>query len=436
MKLAKRLLLLVAALLPLAAAAQEQESWNAHLQSTYVWQAKPAFHSPYEGPNSLQGTAEHSYSWTGTANFGLRLGPGTEAYFDPEVALGVPMSGLVGLAGFPNGELAKSSGSHPTAYPARLFIRHTMGLGGGTTHVDSAANQLASDYDKRRIVLTAGLVSTLDLFDANAYAHDPRTQFMNWDLMTHAAYDYAADARGYTRGIAVEYFDDGWSARFARFAVPRLPNDLPLDPRLLRHYGDQFELARDYSVHGQTGTVRLLGFRTRAVLARYDDALARAAANGTTPDLNAVRTQEHVKYGLGVAVEHKLSEDVGLFARALRADGKTETDAFTEADASASLGLSIAGKSWKRGGDTAGLAFASGFLSPAHRAYLARGGSTVFLGEGTLAYRPERVWEIYYEASVAKDTFVSLDFQRIANPGYNADRGPVSVFGVRLHWDH
>lgn len=435
MNIAKRLAF-VFALLPLVAAAEDAETWNAHFQSTYIWQAKPAFHSPYEGPNSLQGAAEKSYSLTATANLGLRLNPDTEGYFDPEVAQGVALSGLAGLSGFPNGELAKTSGSNPVLYPARLFIRHTIGLGGGTTHVESAANQLASDYDKRRIVVTAGTVSTLDLFDSNSYAHDPRTQFMNLALMTHAAYDYAADARGYTRGIAVEYFDDGWSARIARFAVPREPNQLPLDPRLLRHYGDQFELARDYRIHGQTGTVRLLGFRTRAVLATYDDALARAAATGTTPDLNAVRSREHVKYGFGLALEHKFSDDLGLFARALRADGRTETDAFTEADASASLGLAISGKRWRRGDDTLGVALASGFLSAGHRAYLARGGNTVFLGDGALTYRPERVAEVYYQASIAKDTFVSLDFQRITNPGYNADRGPVSVYGVRLHWEH
>jgi hypothetical protein len=28
---------------------------------------------------------------------------------------------------------------------------------------------------------------------------------------------------------------------------------------------------------------------------------------------------------------------------------------------------------------------------------------------------------------------VSLDFQHIWNPAYNADRGPVEIFGARMH---
>lgn len=421
--------------LPFLAAAQEQESWNAHFQSTYVWQSKPQFHSPYEGPNSLRGEHERSYSFTGTAAFGARLGRSTEVYFDPEVAQGVALSGLVGLSGFSNGELAKTSGPYLIKYRARLFVRHTIGLGGDQESIASAANQLAGIQDKRRLVLTAGNLSALDIFDQNAYAHDPRMQFMNWALMTHAAYDYAADARGYTSGVAAEYIDNGWALRAARLEVPREPNQLALDSRLLRHYGDQVELARDYTLGGQSGTARLLAFRTRAVMARYTDALALAGTTGNVPDINAVRKSVQVKWGVGLAIEHKLREDLGVFARLMHADGHTETDAFTEADRSLTAGVSAAGKSWGRPDDTFGLALGSGFLSRAHQVYLARGGSTFFLGDGRLNYRPERVFETYYSASVAKGMSVSLDYQRVANPGYNADRGPVSIFGVRLHWE-
>jgi high affinity Mn2+ porin len=30
---------------------------------------------------------------------------------------------------------------------------------------------------------------------------------------------------------------------------------------------------------------------------------------------------------------------------------------------------------------------------------------------------------------------VSLDYQHIANPAYNHDRGPVSVYAIRVHAD-
>jgi hypothetical protein len=419
--------------LSLACAAQEQETWSAHFQSTYIWQKKPSLSSPYAGPNSLRGEPEKSYSFTGTAALGLRLGRSTEAYLDPEVAQGMPISGLLGLAGFSNGELAKTSGSNPKFYMARFFVRHTVELGGEAQPVESSANQLAGTAAPKRLVLTAGTLSLLDIFDANSYAHDPRTQFMNWAFMTHAAYDYPADSRGYTYGAVAEYIDDGWALRAARFAVPEEPNQLQLDHRLFKHYGDQVELSRDYDIAGQTGTVRLLAFRMKAVMAGYAEALS---APGATPTLDAVRNQERVKWGAGVNVEHRISDDLGLFLRAFRADGKTETYAFIEADRSASLGAQLKGTAWSRGADVIGIGLAASSISADHRSFLARGGQTFFLGDGRLRYAPERDFEVYYRAELAKGLQVTADAQQIRNPGYNADRGPALFYALRLHWEN
>ena len=424
---------IVAAIAPaLSARADEVEAFGVHFQSTYVRQDKPSFRSPYEGPHSLAGASQWGYSLTATAAVGARLGQ-TEAYADGEVAQGVAFSGLQGLAGFPNGELARTSGANPTFYRARLFVRHVVGLGGESEAVTATANQLASRYDKSRWVFTAGNVAVLDIFDANAYSHDPRTQFLNWTLMTHGAWDFAADSRGYTWGAAVEYFADGWSVRAGRFAQPKQPNELRLDSRIFRHYGDQIELSRDYAWGEQSGTVRLLAFRNRAVMARYDDALARSAIDATPPDLASVRTGEQSKTGLGASVEHRLSSEIGLFGRLMRADGRTETYAFTEDDASASAGVSVGGGRWGRSADTVGLAAALNTLSAAHRRILQAGGQTFFLGDGRLTYRAEQVIEAYYSAGLRPGVALSVDYQRIANPGYNADRGPVSFIAMRLH---
>jgi hypothetical protein len=48
--------------------------------------------------------------------------------------------------------------------------------------------------DKRRIAITAGNLAVIDIFDNSVFAHDARTQFLNWALLAHGAYDYAADA--------------------------------------------------------------------------------------------------------------------------------------------------------------------------------------------------------------------------------------------------
>lgn len=426
-----------AALMMVTAAAQAGEApelpdWAVQWQSTWVGQAKPSFASPYQGAHSLVGTHENSHSFTATAALGWRVAPHTELYANAEAAQGVPMSGLTGLAGFTNGELARTSGSKVTVYRARLFARHTVPLADETDTVEPAMNQLAGVQAPRRWVFTAGNLSVLDVFDANTYNHDPRTQFLNWTVMTHGAWDFAADARGYTWGAVAEYIDRGWAVRVGRFIQPREPNGQQLDPHIARHYGDQLELQRDYeAAPGAPGTVRLLAWRNKARMARYADALAAAA--GGAPSLDAVRGPEHTKAGAGMNVEQALGAELGLFGRAMWADGRTETYAFTEADRSASFGAALKGTRWGREADTLGLALASNHLSGGHRAVLAQGGLTFFLGDGQLRYQPERIVEAYYAWQPTPAFTVSADVQRIAHPGYNADRGPVNAFGLRLH---
>ena len=429
--------LFIALLCPGLGWASESEDWNLKLQSTYIWQGKPPLRSPYEGPHSLNGRREKSYSFTGTAALGLRVGKFTELYLDPEVAQGVPLSGLQGLAGFTNGEMARSSGSNPTLYRARFFLRHVIGLSEETLAVDSAMNQLASIYAKRRWVFTVGNLSVPDIFDANAYAHDPRTQFMNWALMSHTAYDYAADSRGYSWGVAAEYVADDWTVRAGRFILPKEPNLLALDYRIGVHYGDQVELEKRYDLdEGRPGAVRLLAYRNRAVMSRYDDALALASATGGAPDIDQVRNGPRIKYGLGVNFDQRLTRDLGIFGRAMWADGKTETYAFTQADRSASFGASMTGNRWMRARDVFGIAVAQNWLSRPDREVLVQGGQTFFLGDGSLRYRPEKVLEAYYLFALKEGAAITFDMQRIANPGYNADRGPAMFYGVRIHLEN
>lgn len=429
-----RIAFLAGIVLPALAWAQGQQDYGAWFQSTYVWQGKPSFNSAYSGTNSLRAQRERSYSLTATASLGMRPWAGAELYFNPEMALGVPFSGLTGLGGITNGELARTAGPTPVYYPARLFLRQTWGLGGGSEQIDSDANQLAGSVDKRRLVLTAGNLSVMDLFDGNAYSHDARTDFMNWALVTHGAYDFAADARGYTWGSALEYFHDNWAFRAGRFLVPLEPNQMRLDAKWRSHYGDQFEVERGHELAGQPGKLRLLVYRNRSLMSRYEDALDAAARTpGTVPDLNAVRTSDQVKKGIGVNVEQALNADLGVFGRAMWADGKTETYAYTEIDRSVAAGLVLKGGAWRRPQDTVGAALAVNSLSLAHRNYLAAGGLGFFIGDGRLNYRPEGILETYYSIGVAKSAWVTFNWQHIRNPAYNADRGPVNVGSLRLH---
>lgn len=56
-------------------------------------------------------------------------------------------------------------------------------------------------------------------------------------------------------------------------------------------------------------------------------------------------------------------------------------------------------------------------------------------GDGTLSYGAEKIIETYYDIAVASWLHLAFDYQFAMNPAYNRDRGPVHVFGARLHWE-
>jgi high affinity Mn2+ porin len=188
-----------------------------------------------------------------------------------------------------------------------------------------------------------------------------------------------------------------------------------------------------HELAGRPGKLRVLAWRNRGVLSKFRDAIDFARANGTTPDINAVRTSIRTKYGLGVNAEQAVSDNAGVFLRAMWADGATETQSFTEADRSLSGGLSINGAAWARDRDTVGVSLARNGLSNDRQQYLAAGGLSFFIGDGALRYRPETILEAYYSLGLAKNLWLTADVQRIANPAYNADRGPANFFALRLH---
>lgn len=410
----------------------DEKGWTARGQSTYIYQAKPGFPAAYSGANSLRADRERSYSLTATLYLGSRLWHGGEVYFNPELTMGLPLSNLGGLGGFTNGELARVSGRDPTLYRARLFLRHTIGLGGGTEAVEEDDNQIATRRDRHRLVLTAGNFSALDLFDDNPYAKDPRTQFMNWSFFAPGAWDYPADARGYTWGLAAEYVRGDWTLRAGRFAMPRESNGLRLNPDLRESHGDAAEIERRHSLGGREGRVHVILFRNRARMGSFRDALAESETSGTTPALVTSRTGR-VKTGFATGFNQALAPDVGVFVRYSRGDGRSETFAFTEIDRSLSAGVSIDGLRWSRPADTLGIALARNGISADRRDYLAAGGLGFFLGDGRLAPAGERILEAYYRYALSRHASLSADYQHIAHPGYNRDRGPVSVFSVRLH---
>ncbi len=418
--------------------AETVEDTTARFQVTYNWQKHPAFPAVYSGPNSIIPGSEKMYTFSATAFLGLRPWAGGEVYLNPEIVQGVPFStDLIGLGGFTNGEITRAAGAQLSVYRQRLFLRQTWNNGGGVLQVEPGLNQMAGQVDRNRFVLTVGNFSTLDVFDPNTYAKDPRTQFMNWGNWTYAAYDYAADARGFGWGFAAEWYRDDWVLRFGRMTGPREPNGLSVDPALGSHYGDQLEIEHAFEASRHPGKVRVLWWRNRAKLASFADALAWLQAHPgqySGPDaLVAVRSSEKFKYGLGLNIEQEVSSNTGFYLRAMQADGRTETYAFTEVDGSLSTGVLVKGGDWRREADTVGLSLMRNTLSADRRRFLQAGGTSFFIGDGGLKYRPEEIFEGFYSLSMGKALWLTLDYQRILHPAFNADRGPMDVFALRFH---
>ena len=72
-------------------------------------------------------------------------------------------------------------------------------------------------------------------------------------------------------------------------------------------------------------------------------------------------------------------------------------------------------------------------ISKEHQNYLSAGGSGFMVGDGKLNYGREFILELFYNAEIHdQHFFVTPDYQFVINPAYNKDRGPVSVFALRV----
>ncbi len=408
------------------------EWYSIHGQSTFTFQYHPAFNSPVQGPNSLSPANNGRETFDATLFLGVRLWKGLEFYVDPEVDQGFGLNNTLGVAGFPSGEAYKIGSSTPYYETQRAFARYALGLGGPEETVSGGANQLAGTRQANYMTFTVGKFAVTDIFDANSYAHDPRSDFLNWSIIDSGAFDYAANAWGYTYGAAAEWTQSWWTVRGGFFDLSNIPNEVNLDPTL-----SQFEIVTEleerHEIFDRAGKLKFLFFNNRGRMANYNDAVRLAQAAGTTPDVSVVRRYGS-RPGIALNLEQEIMDDLGGFARASLNDGHKETYEFTEINRSISAGLSLTGNRWHRPDDTLGLAGALNDISKDARNYLAAGGLGILIGDGSLPDAGlEKILEIYYKALIVNGIDATLDFQHVENPGYDAARGPVEVIGFRLH---
>ena len=407
------------------------QDWAVHAQATFVTQGVSGFASPYDGPNSLA-PRQVKETFDATLYAGVRPWPGAELWINPEVDQGFGLSNTLGAAGFPSAEAYKVGKSNPYVRLQRLFFRQTIDLGGESQAVAGAANQLAGAQTANRLVLTGGKLGVGDVFDTNRYAHDPRGDFLNWSVVDAGSFDYAADAWGYSYGVAAEYYQGPWTLRFGAFNLSKIPNGETLE-RDFSQYQLVGEIEHRHSLAGHPGAVRVTLFRNRGNFSRFDDAVALAAATGGPVDPSLTR-RRMTRLGGDINIEQEVTDTLGLFVRAGITDGAIEPYDFTDIDRTAAIGGALKGKSWGRADDAIGFAAVIDTISKAHERYLDAGGIGVLVGDGKLPHPgAEMIAEAYYDWQPVRGVNVTLDYQFIANPAYNRDRGPANVLALRLH---
>ena len=404
-------------------------------QANFIFQAHPAFRSPYSSDNSLKGAGEHATSRVLTLFTGFRLARNTEILLDIESAGGRGISDALGVAGFTNLDVVRNPALGSKPYIARVELHQTIPLTSEYVEGQRGPLNIATAVPARRIEIRAGKMSTVDTFDANGVGTASHLQFKTWTADNQGAYDYAADTRGYTYGVTVEYIDRDWAFRFGEQLMPTVANGIKLDWNITRARAENYEFELHPRAWSARPTiVRFLGYVNHANMGLYSESIQRFVAGvDPVPDITLTRQQRRMKYGVGLSAEQEFKPGWRGYLRAGWNDGKTESFAYTEVDGSLSFGTDLKGVHWKRASDKLAAAYLINSITSEHRNYLRLGGSGFLLGDSTLTYGTERIFETYYNFHLWRGASLAVDYQRLVNPGYNRDRGPVSVTAVRFH---
>jgi len=322
---------------------------------------------------------------------------GRRIVLQPRASAGLRPGPDAGRRRLPNGE-AQRAYPYPRYSTSRLFLRQTFGLGGEREKVESDIDQLFGERDIIARDDHGRRYAVQDIFDNNAYANDPRVDFLNFSIWAAGAFDYAATASATPGASLPSSTGPYWSTRLGYFLEPAVSDTnvfdlaLFLARRLYRRAGAALRALQP----ARCGPPRRLAqLRLRRLLQRCV-ALAAVSPGLSPNDTIALTHQGRTKYGFYLNLDQEIIDNVGAFARFSWNDGRTEIMSFTDITTSLSGGLSIKGN----------------LVGPAQRhdriagaveldlgrlaTYLANGGLGIMIGDGALTYGSEVVAETYY----------------------------------------
>jgi len=413
----------------------EHSWWWISGQMNFIFQTHPPFPAKYSGANSLHNDYEKATSRVLTLFLGAELNHSTEVLADVEETGGRGLSDALGLAGFTNLDVVRNPTIGQAPYLARAMLHHVFALSSDTVESDRTPLTLFTELPRRRLEVRFGKFGLADFLDLNSAGTDSHSQFLNWTVDNNGAWDYAADTRGYTIGALFDFEDRSWGLRFAEALMPTVANgiDYQWNLRRARESNLEFELRKSF-LPGLAGVFRILAYDNTANMGIYRLQNELYLAGVTpVPEITAHPLQTTGKYGFGLNFEQPLAKHVTAFGRFGWNNGKTESYTYTEVDQTVEIGAAVDGTQWRRKWDKAGAVFVSNGIGRDHQFYLAHGGLGFLLGDGALTYGRETIFESYYNLHLWKGIFAAIDLQHINNPGYNRDRGPVLVPGLRLH---
>src|SRR5262249_43720201 len=147
----------------------------------------------------------------------------------------------------------------------------------------------------------------------------------------NGAYDYAADTRGYTLGVIIEYIAPLWAVRFGEMLMPTVANGIDYDFDIANARGEQLELELHECIAGYPGIVRILGYLNHANMGSYAEAIAAFRTGiDDVPDITKYRVPGRTKHGGGISLEQEMPGATRGFLRLGWNDGNNESFAYTE----------------------------------------------------------------------------------------------------------
>jgi hypothetical protein len=405
-------------------------------QSNFIFQAHTPFHAPYSGPNSFHAYGENALSRTLTIYTGVRLRRFSEFIFSLDEASGRGLSDGSGIAAYVNADVINPDLSR-SVYVSRAFLHRTLAL--TANRIEEAPNPfyLQRSIPERRIEFTFGKFSLLDFFDVNEVGSDSHLQFTNIAIENTGTYENGSDGHGDTLAGMVNYQGPKLGFRFAEALLPKVTTGTDLNYDIRHTHAENF--ATDYSTYAMQGYathVRGLAFVSHGDLGNYREANeAYVAGRDKEPDITLHRHPGTLKPGVALSFEQDLPRNFRVFLRTGWNDGAYESFTFSEMNNTIAFGGDLSGDGWHRKDDRIGSAFVNSGLSDEHRKYLALGGVGFMLGDGGLRYGRESVSETYYTAHIIGGLYLAAQLSFVNNPGFNQDRGPVIIPGLRAHID-